>query len=317
VQDTSAEAMRTGTVQQPLTGQDFVEHLGPDQGIRAYDAYRQNLQLGTDIASVATMSPAEQVALMKKYDPQPGEGFFRPDQAPGRAAHGDRPRAKGKPEGRRRLRARRLPAVKDAYTKFVQAQGGNDPAAAQSRQPATSSTSRSPNRARRHSAREAQHLPAAVANSILTGITKRTSNAVAREGQSSFDLAANIKGQANSGARELAAGLQADRKEAGPLPARHRLRNPAQAAPNSPNSTASPRSRSSKTRDAEKPAEVKKQVVEAFSPSPQRSSGAQDRLSLLDSFRGQGEKLAADYVVNAWARPMPPRRPSTICLATV
>jgi hypothetical protein len=84
LQDSLAEAQRTGAVQQPLTGIDFIESLGPENGPAAYNAYRQNVQLGTDLATVATMSPTEQADLLKKYEPQPGapgyaEGAKRQD----------------------------------------------------------------------------------------------------------------------------------------------------------------------------------------------------------------------------------------------
>lgn len=298
VQDTTAESMRTGTVQQPLTGQDFVEHLGPDQGIRAYESYRQNLQLGTDIASVATMSPAEQVALVKKYEPQPGEGFAdqtkRQDAL--RTAIDHVQKESQKDAGAFALD--RLPAVKDAYTKFVEAQGGNDPAAAQAASRNFVNVTLAEQERVGIPPEKRNVLPAAVANAILTGITKKSANAVAREGQSSFDLAANIKGQAELWGENWPLVYKQIEKDAGPLLRVVGSGVLPQAAAKLSELNGMTTQQILKNEDTDKPAEVKKQVVEAFKPFAATLVGAQDRLTLLDSFRGQGEKLAADYVVN-------------------
>jgi hypothetical protein len=76
VQDTTAEAFDTGTVKTPLTREQFVAGLGPEEGVRGYDDYQSNLQLGSDMRAVAGMSENEISALRQRYQPQPGEGYL-------------------------------------------------------------------------------------------------------------------------------------------------------------------------------------------------------------------------------------------------
>jgi hypothetical protein len=44
-------------------------------GPRAFGEYQAQVKLGADMSAVATMLPEEQDALLKGYNPQPGEGF--------------------------------------------------------------------------------------------------------------------------------------------------------------------------------------------------------------------------------------------------
>lgn len=76
VEDTTSEAMRTGTVAKPLTMGDFIASVGADNGPRAYRQYAANLQLGNDVASVARLDPDEQARLLKSYEPKPGTDGF-------------------------------------------------------------------------------------------------------------------------------------------------------------------------------------------------------------------------------------------------
>lgn len=299
VQDTTTEAMRTGTVQQPLTGQDFIENWGPEQGLKQYESYRQTLQLGADVASVADMSPTDRVAILKKYDPQPGEGFAEQTKRQDvlRTAINHAQTESQKDAGAFALD--RLPAVKDAYGKFVEAQGGEDRAAA------TAASRNFVNVTLAEQERvgippdKRNVLPTAVANSILTGITKKTANAVGREGQSSFDLAANIQAQAELWGENWPLVYKQIEKEGGPLLRVIGSGVLPQAAAKLSELNGVTTQQILKNEDTDKPAEVKKQVIDAFKPFAATLVGAQDRLSLLDSFRGQGEKLAADYVVSS------------------
>jgi hypothetical protein len=75
IEDSQAEAMRTGNVTQPLQLSDFIGHLGAAAGPKAYQGYRANVQLGHDLQSVASLPPDQQSALLESYSPKPGEGF--------------------------------------------------------------------------------------------------------------------------------------------------------------------------------------------------------------------------------------------------
>lgn len=306
VQDDLAESFRTGTIQQPKTLQDFVENSGPEAGPKDYDSYRQAAQLGTDMASIADMSPADRDALLRKYDPKPGEGFAeqtkRQDELRKAIKHtfGDPDTGTGgaaqKDPGS--FAIQRLPAVRDAYTKFVQAQGGDDLAAAQASARNFVNTTLAEQERIGIPPEKRNILPAELANSILTGITKKSANAIAREGQSSFDLAANIESQAKLWGENWPLVYKQIEKDAGPLLRVIGSGILPQAAAKLSELNGVTTKDILKNEDTDKPAEVKKQVIDAFKPFAATLVGAQDRLSLLDSFRGQGEKLAADYVVS-------------------
>lgn len=75
VTDSVSEALRTGVVNTPISLSDFVARHGAVDGPKAYQQYQAQVQLGQDMASVASLSHDEQQALLKTYDPRPGEGY--------------------------------------------------------------------------------------------------------------------------------------------------------------------------------------------------------------------------------------------------
>jgi hypothetical protein len=76
IEDTQAEAQRTGNVTKPLTQGDFIGHLGADAGPKAYQTYQAGIQVARDVTRVATMDPAEMSDLVASYAPKPGaEGY--------------------------------------------------------------------------------------------------------------------------------------------------------------------------------------------------------------------------------------------------
>lgn len=75
-QDTTTEAMTTGTVAKPMGVGEFVAALGVDQGPKAFKEYQAQLQLGADVSKVAALDPDEQQRLLQSYAPKPGaEGY--------------------------------------------------------------------------------------------------------------------------------------------------------------------------------------------------------------------------------------------------
>lgn len=75
LRDTTTEALSRGTVGQPLTEPEFVDRYGVTKGQEAYRDYQANLQLGSDIASVSTLSEDDARKLYESYTPQSGPGF--------------------------------------------------------------------------------------------------------------------------------------------------------------------------------------------------------------------------------------------------
>ena len=74
-EDSVSEAYNTGAATTPLTQEDFVRTYGPDRGASAFQDYQGQLQLGTDVQSVSGLKPEEQDALLRSYEPKPGDGY--------------------------------------------------------------------------------------------------------------------------------------------------------------------------------------------------------------------------------------------------
>ena len=73
VEDTLAEAQKTGSATQPVTQGEFIRALGANKGLDAYSDYQADMKLRSDISQVARLTPDQQDALIKTYDPKPGE----------------------------------------------------------------------------------------------------------------------------------------------------------------------------------------------------------------------------------------------------
>lgn len=75
VKNSTAEALSTGKVSQPLSYEQFIQNYGGADGEKQWQEYDANVRLGSDIRSTATLSPSDLNALREKYTPQPGETF--------------------------------------------------------------------------------------------------------------------------------------------------------------------------------------------------------------------------------------------------
>ncbi|MGY3393432.1 hypothetical protein ACVWW6_006023 [Bradyrhizobium sp. USDA 3311] len=75
VEDTAAEAARTGYATNPVTQSEFVAAKGVVDGPKAYAEYQAGLKTAADISNLARMSMAEQDELLRSYEPKPGEGY--------------------------------------------------------------------------------------------------------------------------------------------------------------------------------------------------------------------------------------------------
>lgn len=75
VENSAAEAIGTGTVQQPIGREEFLLNLGPDVGPKAYDEYQARVQLGADMRTTASLAPNELADMRERYRPQPGDTY--------------------------------------------------------------------------------------------------------------------------------------------------------------------------------------------------------------------------------------------------
>ena len=76
LQNSTAEAINTGAVQQPIGHEEFLNAMGPDAGEKAYQDYQTNIKFGADLRSTASLDPQGLNDLEKKYTPQPGDNFI-------------------------------------------------------------------------------------------------------------------------------------------------------------------------------------------------------------------------------------------------
>jgi muramidase (phage lysozyme) len=74
--NTTAEALDTGSVQNPLAPDEFTRVFGPDEGAREYREYQSNIQLGADVRAVASMSPDQIATMQERYRPKPGSDDY-------------------------------------------------------------------------------------------------------------------------------------------------------------------------------------------------------------------------------------------------
>lgn len=118
VEDSQAEANRTGNVTAPIPQSDFISRLGADAGPKAFQQYQANIQLGRDVSRVATMDPGEMQQLITSYEPKPGEGYEaqaeRQDAVRKAVAHSLKERADD-PAG---FAVTRLPGTQAAYKSY-------------------------------------------------------------------------------------------------------------------------------------------------------------------------------------------------------
>lgn len=144
LQDSETEAARTGNVVNPIAQSEFISRLGAVDGPKAYENYKQNLQLGLDAQSAAQLAPDEQRKLLDSYEPQPG--------APGYAEQLQRQEVLAKAIDKTNAEKKdpasfaiqRLPASGDAWKGFAATLGdptkGDDERQAAARKFATTTT---------------------------------------------------------------------------------------------------------------------------------------------------------------------------------
>lgn len=123
IEDTQAEAQRTGNVSKPMQLSEFVGTLGADAGPKAYQTYQAGLQVARDVTRVATMDPGEMQALVASYAPKPGaEGYAaaaeRQDLVRKAVAQSLKERAED-PAG---FAVSRLPGTQEAYKAYSSVQ---------------------------------------------------------------------------------------------------------------------------------------------------------------------------------------------------
>ena len=296
IEDNQAEAAKTGNVSKPLQLSDFISNLGAADGPKAFEAYQANLQLGRDVSRVAALSPPEQQELLASYAPKPGEGFA--DQAKRQGIL-----AKAVAQVRKELDPREGDPAQFAITRIPSAQE------------AWGNLSRAMT--------DAQASPVAKQQAART-FADITTLEQQKAGVAATDIrilpkgyVETLKGRLESpqeagGTANVVKQLRAEAAlwgdawprvyrqiagEVGPL-----VRVIGSGVPDTPArilTELAPQKVGDilKDQSVEKANQIKKDVLEAFTPFLKSMAGNEGGLAVFNDFRGQAEKLSAYYIV--------------------
>jgi len=75
VEDSAAEALRTGATTNPISKEQFVQQFGDLEGPVKYQAYIDDVTFGADMKSLETLSDTQQQQLLATREPKPGDGY--------------------------------------------------------------------------------------------------------------------------------------------------------------------------------------------------------------------------------------------------
>jgi hypothetical protein len=301
IEDTTAEAGRTGNVDKPLALSDFIGNLGATAGPKAYESYKANLQLGRDVSDVARLTPEQQEELVKSYEPKPGaEGFAdqagRQDQVR-KAVIAAR---KQRDQDPAQYAVTRIPAVQEAWSGLNKVLADPQlPVAAKQQAARTFADITMLEQQKAGVApTDIQVLPKGYVESLkarlenpqeaggTSQVVKQLTNEATLWGSawpqvyrqiasSAGPLPRVIGSMTDAGGHIVNEGTAKKLVELAPLKLGEIL----------------------KDESAEKSNQIKRDVLDAFQPLLKSMGGNEGGLSTFNDFRGQAEKLAASYIV--------------------
>jgi hypothetical protein len=301
IEDTQAEAGRTGNVEKPLALSDFIGNLGATAGPKAYESYKANLQLGRDVSDVARLTPEQQEELVKSYEPKPGaEGFAdqagRQDQVR-KAVIAAR---KQRDQDPAQYAVTRIPAVQEAWSGLNKVLADPQlPVAAKQQAARTFADITMLEQQKAGVApTDIQVLPKGYVESLkarlenpqeaggTSQVVKQLTNEATLWGSawpqvyrqiasSAGPLPRVIGSMTDAGGHIVNEGTAKKLVELAPLKLGEIL----------------------KDESAEKSNQIKRDVLDAFQPLLKSMGGNEGGLSTFNDFRGQAEKLAASYIV--------------------
>lgn len=292
VKDTTAEALDKGAAQNPLTDAEFTQVYGPEEGAKRYGEYAATLQLGADVASLATLSPGETADLVKRYDPQTGPGFAAAEKRRDALVRAQQHLAKERDADPAAYALRRLPAVSAANAELAKALSdpNADPAAKQAAAARLAEVTLAEQARIGVPADERRVVPKAYVDQLAAKLSAPVEaggglavvNAIQAEaalwGDRWPSIYKDLAKSAQSLVRVIGSGVQPQAArvlaEVGDVNLTDIL----------------------KDQDTEKPAHIKKDVLTAFKPFAATMTGLEGWVPVFNDFRGQAEKLAAYYV---------------------
>lgn len=294
VKNSTAEALSTGKVSQPLSYEQFIQNYGGADGEKQWREYDANVRLGSDIRSTATLSPSDLNALREKYTPQPGETFVAQQHRLSVLDKAIASNEKAKQDDPADFLIRRTDFGAETYKQF---------------QTLMADKNATPDMKTAYAGMYAEKMRA---EQLRLGIAADKVNVV----PSAYidQLAARLNNPAqNGGSLAVSQGIEAEAKLWGShWPEVYRqLADKVQPVvrvigsgvkPDAAQALADLKDASLsdilKDQDTEKNATIKKDVLDAFKPLAGSMGGQDGAISVFNDFRGQAEKLAARYVIS-------------------
>lgn len=116
LKDSTAEAVATGTVKNPLSEADFLRNYGPDKGSEAYEEYQGAIQFGADKKALGSMSPQEVASTLARVPlPEPGPGYAAAFRRRSSLIEASKAIAKARQEDMGYAAINQMPTVKAAW----------------------------------------------------------------------------------------------------------------------------------------------------------------------------------------------------------
>lgn len=293
LQNSTAEALDTGQVKQPLSREEFITGLGPAEGDKAFAEYQKNVQLGADIRATSGTSPAELAAMREKYKPQPGYTYVAQQE---RAAALDKAigiNEKAKAKDPADFLIRRTDFGAEAYQQFGTL---------------LSDKNATPQMRTAYASMFAEKMLAEQARLGVPADARRVVPAAYTDA-----LNAKLENpQTAGGALGVAQAIEAEAKLWGPhwpnvyrqlsekaSPVVRVVGSGVQSAAAQALVDLAPLSLGDilKDQNTEKGSAIKKDVLDAFKPLAASMAGNDGATALFNDFRGQAEKLSAKYVI--------------------
>jgi uncharacterized protein (TIGR02594 family) len=293
VKNSTAEALSTGRVTNPLSHEQFVQSYGGAEGEKQWEDYRANVQLGADIRTTASLAPADLAALREKYTPHPGDTFIAQQKRLSVLDKAIEANAKAKADDPADFLIRRTDFGADAYRQF-QTQMADKNATPEMK---TAYAGMFADKMRQEQLRlgvppdEVRTLPDFYIQELNTKLNSPT---------------------LSGGSLAVAQGIEAEAKLWGAhWPEVYRqLADKAQPVVRVIGSGVKPGAAQVltglmpmsvaqilKDEDTEKATTIKKDVLDAFKPLQATLTAQEGTVALFNDFRGQAEKLAAKYII--------------------
>ncbi len=294
VANSTAEALQTGAVQQPLPKEQFVATYGLGEGEKAYAEYQANIQLGGDMAATASMAPQQLEETRARYAPQPGGDFITQGKRAEALDKAIRQNEAAKAKDPAAFLIQRTDEGAAAFTQFNAVV--TDPKATLQQRTIAASL----------------YAEKILAEQARLGIAPDARRVVPEFYTASLTAKLNAPPDAKGELPPVAAILENESKLWGsywPAVTRQLGKDAAPvvrvlasgikqgAAQSLQQLNGMSLSQILKDQDAEKNNTIKKDVLDAFKPFAASLAGNAGGLALFNDFRGEAEKLAAKYVV--------------------